>query len=242
MRNLAKGLGALLTGLALTAPVLAQQQGNKTFQCWTDDKGQRVCGDRVPPEAAARDREVIRDGRVVETKKIKTPEELAEEQRKKREAEEAQRRADYDRALLETYRSAKDIEAMRDERLLLIDGRITSTEKNAAGTDKSLEDLRARAAALEAQGKKVDARLANQIKEYEKSQKQNRRALERYRAERNDVETKFNKDLARYYELRGGPPPAPATAPSAPASEAGPAVPAAPAEAPAPEAAKTPGG
>lgn len=239
----------VLLGMALSAPVIAQQPAQKPIQCWTDKNGQRMCGDRLPPEYAGQRRDIILDGRVVETKKpSKTAEELAEEERKKKEAEERQRRADYDRALLETYRSAKDIEAMRDERLILLDSRIASTEKNAGDTDRSLEGLRARAAAAEKEGKPVEPRLAKQIKEFEKSHDQNVRALQRYRAERVDIETKFNRDLARYHELRGTTPP-PAPAPAAPADAASAAAPApekdappatAPTAMPAPE--KKPGG
>lgn len=204
--------------LALAAaPALAQ---GKKIQCWTDKSGARMCGDRVPPEYAGQKRDVVKDGRVVETvKAAKTPEEIAEEKRKKQEAEDAKRRADYDRALLETYRSAKDIERMRDERISLLDSRILAAESNSATTDKSLADLRARAEKLTAEGKPVDEKLAKQIKQYERDQQRNAKSLERNRNERAEIETKFNADLARYYELRGGKPPekaaaAPATQPA----------------------------
>lgn len=236
MKN-STSLGAVfLLGMVLSAPVIAQSS-QKAIQCWTDKSGQRMCGDRVPPEYAGQRRDVIRDGRVVETKKpSKTPEELAEEARKKKEAEESQRRADYDRALLETYRSAKDIEAMRDERLILLDSRIASTEKNAGDTDRSLAGLRERAAAAEKEGKPIEPRLAKQINDFQKSHDQNARALERYRAERTDIETKFNRDLARYHELRG-------TTPSPAPAAAAPAVPApAPAKDAPPVPEKKPGG
>lgn len=220
----------LLLGLACVPA--AAQEGQKTIQCWTDKNGQRMCGDRVPPEYAGKEREVIRDGRVVDVKKpAKTAEELAEERRRKKEAEEAQRRADYDRALLETYRSPKDIEAARDERLLLVDSRITSTEKNAGDVDRSLEGLKARAAGLEQEGKAVPERLAKQIRDFERAQKQNERALKRYRAERASIEAKYGRDLARYHELRGTTPepaPAPAEAAAQAPAEETPAQPAAP--------------
>lgn len=203
---------------------LAQAQAKKQYQCWTDKNGQRMCGDRVPPEYAGQKRDVIKDGRVIDTvKAARTPEEIAEEKRKKEEAAEQQRRADYDRALLETYRNAKDIESMRDERLALLDSRIVSIDKNTVNTDKSLADLKARAERLTAEGKPVDDRLAKQIKQFERDQKQNHKSLERARNERAEIERKFNADLERYYELRGG---RPAPKPAAPAVAATPAAPA----------------
>jgi hypothetical protein len=230
-------LGVLLAGLAVV-PALAQEATQKKIQCWTDKAGQRMCGDRVPPEYAGQKRDVVKDGRVVESvKAAKTPEEMAAEQRKQQEAAEQQRRVDYDRALLETYRSNKDIIAMRDERLVLLDSRIEAAEKNTATTDKDLERLRARADALTKENKPVDERLAKQIKEFERTQKSNLRALKRYHEERAAIETKFNADLARYNELRPPPPPKPS---AAPAATAAPAPTPAPAPAPAPAATPAP--
>lgn len=220
----------LALGLATAADAA---DATKKYQCWTDSKGQRMCGDRVPPEYAGQKREVIKDGRVIDTvKAARTPEEIAEEKRRKEEAEEQQRRADYDRALLETYRSAKDIESMRDERLALLDSRIASIDKNTANTDKSLADLKARAEKLTAEGKPVDDRLAKQIKQFERDQKQNQKSLERARNERAEIERKFNTDLERYYTLRGGRPQAKPAAPAAASAQA-PAQPAQPANPPA---------
>jgi DNA repair exonuclease SbcCD ATPase subunit len=211
------------TGLAALAVAAsaAAQDAQKKIQCWTDKNGQRMCGDRVPPEYAGQKRDVIKDGRVVDTvRAARTPEEAAEEARKKKEADEARKRADYDRALLESYRSARDIEVMRDERVALIDGRLRSAEKNAADTDRGLEGLRARADALTKENQPVDDKLEKQIKQFEKAQQQNQKALERYRKEREDLVQKFNHDLARYNELRP-----PAAAPHADKPGAAPAPP-----------------
>ncbi|HUR42449.1 MAG TPA: hypothetical protein VM240_14910 [Verrucomicrobiae bacterium] len=199
---------ALATAIVL--PAIAQAQAKK-IQCWTDNKGQRMCGDRVPPEYAGNRRDVVKDGRVIATvKAAATPEELAEARRKKQEADDAARQADYDRALMQTYRSSKDIESMRDERIALLDSRIAAAEKNSVYTDQSLTDLRARAARHAADGKPVDEKLAKQIKQYERDQKQNAKSLERNRNERAEIETKFNSDLARFNALRGKPAATPA--------------------------------
>jgi hypothetical protein len=206
---------------ATVAWVVPASAEPKKIQCWTDKDGHRMCGDRVPPEYAGQKRDVIQGGRVVQsTKAAKTAEEIAAEKKAKEAAEAAQKQAAYDRDLLETYRSAKDMEQMRDERIALIDSRITSAQKNSESTDKSLADLRARAETLTKNGKPIDDRLAKQIKDYEKSQKQNTRAMERYKIERDNVETKFNSDIARYNQLKGLPPPKPATPATVPPATA----------------------
>ena len=221
---------------AVIATVLAWSgaaSAQKKIQCWNDKEGHRMCGDRVPPEYAGQKRETIgQQGRVVQTTKAaKTPEEIAEEKRQK-EAEEAQKKqAAYDRDLLETYRSAKDLESMRDERVALIESRINSNKKGIEDTDKQLADLRARAEKLKADGKPMDDKLTKQIKQFEKAQKNNAQGLERAQKERVDVETKFNADIARYNELKGAA--KAAKAPPPPASAAAPAPATAPAPAPA---------
>jgi hypothetical protein len=231
----------------LAAAVMAQPAAGKSkaVQCWTDKNGQRMCGDRVPPEYAGQKRDVMRDGRVIGTvSATKSAEEKEAEKRRQKEAEEHQKAAEYDRALLESYRTPKDITVTRDERLSLIDSRMQAAEKNAADTDKSLTGLRTRAEQNEKAGKPVDEKLAKQIKQFEKSQADNNKALERYRHEREALLTKFDKDYMRYSELRGLPvtqPPPPKTASAEPdekgekkgAEKAAPAAKAAPSAEPA---------
>ena len=215
-------LGVLLGLVAalLAGPAMAQK---KTIQCWTDDKGQRMCGDNVPPQYAGKKREVINDrGVVVETKRgALTPEEQAEAARKAKEEEEAKKRADYDQSLLQTYRSVKDIENMRSERLAMIDARIAATSKIKEENEASLKGLQDRADALAKDNKPVDDRLAKQIKQYEKSVTESTTSLERMNKERQQTDATFTRDLHRYAELRGikldqpAPPAAPAPAPAA---------------------------
>ena len=56
--------------------------------CWTDDKGQKACGDRVPPQYAKKERQVLDGhGRVIQTQsREKTPEEIAEARQKEEAA------------------------------------------------------------------------------------------------------------------------------------------------------------
>lgn len=224
---------ALIAGVVAAlwfGPVAAQKRESQKIQCWTDKNGQRMCGDRVPPEYAGGKREVLQEGRVVSTVAgAKTPEELAEEQRRKKEAEEQRRQAEYDQALLQTYRNSRDIVAMRDERLALIDNRIVVGEKNQANTEKALADFRNRADTLQKAGKPVPEKIDKQISQLERDQRENQQALERARAERLSVQERFDGDLARYNKMRGLPPdaglPKPKPAEAAAVSAAEPAKP-----------------
>jgi hypothetical protein len=207
-------LAAVLAALVLASPADAQEK-KKGVQCWTDKNGQRMCGDRVPPEYAGQKRDVFIDGRVRDTiSATKSAEEQEAEKRRQKEAEERQKAAEYDRALLESYRSPEDITNTRDERLSLIDSRMQAAEKNASDTDKSLTGLRTRAEQLTAAGKPVEEKLTKQIRQFEKSQAANHKALGRYRHEREALLAKFARDYVRYSELRG----LPATEPPPPKS------------------------
>ncbi len=65
-----------------TPAALAVQTVAKRVQCWTDERGQRACGDAVPPQYVRRERQVFDDqGRVRQIKpREKTVEEVAAEQ------------------------------------------------------------------------------------------------------------------------------------------------------------------
>ncbi len=203
-------LAPICYALLWAAPLTAQNK----IQCWTDNQGQRMCGDRVPPEYADKERKVMNDqGVVVETRRgAKTPEELAEEERKAKEAADVKKRAEYDRALLESFRTVKDIESMRDERLILLDGRLAASNKSLADNEEALKNLQERADALQKAEKPVDERLAKQIKQFTRSLKDNQRSIENNAREREAIKTKFDADIARFNELR---PPAATAAPAA---------------------------
>jgi hypothetical protein len=227
---------AMLVAALAAVPAGAQQKGGKKIQCWTDKNGARMCGDQVPPEYAGEKREVMKGGRVVDTiDASKTADEREAEKRKKAAEEARVKQAEYDRALLEMYRSQDDIAAMRDERISLIDMRMQAAEKNASDTDKSLAGLRARAEAAEKKQEPVDPKLSKQIKQFEKSQAENAAALERYRKEREALQAKYERDYGRYAELRGlpataMPPPAVRAAEATPAADKKGATPATPAD------------
>jgi DNA repair exonuclease SbcCD ATPase subunit len=197
----------MLMAVAALWALPSEAQQKKPIQCWTDKSGQRMCGDRIPQEYAGEKRDLIKDGRVIGTVDASKTADEREAEKSRLAGEEQQRKAaEYDRTLLEMYRSQSDIMAMRDERIALLDSRSQAAEKNAADTDKTLSGLRARAEAQQQKEGKVDAALAKQVKQFEKAQQQNTKALDRYRHERETLTAKFDKDYQRYSELRGLPP------------------------------------
>lgn len=216
----------VLTVVALLLPVAASAEGKK-IQCWTDDKGHRSCGDSVPPQYAQKEVQIINErGLVIEKKaREKTAAEIAEDDRKAKEAinneQNARKRAAYDRFLLDTYGSVKELEKTRDIRVQTLDSRIVLAEKAVADNQKTLEDLRGRAAKPPAAGanpKTADAaaksndKLKKQIETFEKTLADNTQAITTMKQEREQTVKKFAEDIQRWQELKAPAPTAPAAA------------------------------
>src|SRR5581483_8440140 len=105
------------------------------IQCWTDERGQRACGDAPSPKDAIKERNVFNEqGQVVETwPRAPTPAEIEEAEKAKAaeeaRAKQAERQHAYDRYLLESYQSVQDLEATRDQRLQALEVRMELVQK-----------------------------------------------------------------------------------------------------------------
>lgn len=196
--------------LVSVLPVLVQTAAAdmKQIQCWTDDKGNRSCGDTVPPQYAKKEREIFnRQGVVVEKKsRQQTPEEVAEEKRKSDEAaaelKHAQEQAAYDKFLTDTYNSPKELEAARKLREQTLDGRIALAKKAIADNEKTLVDLHGRVDSAAKAGKKADKASLDQVKKFDRSLADNKKAVVQLEEEKEKMVTKFNQDIERYKVLR----------------------------------------
>lgn len=204
-RGLAVVLGAALSAGAVAAPPAAQ---NHRVQCWTDERGQRACGDSVPPQYVGQERQVFDEqGRVREVKpREKTDAEYAVEAQAAREREEAARRAqkqrDYDRFLLGTYNSEKDIERARDERIAMLDGRQRVAARTIADNEKAVAQQQARIDGLLKAGKTPGPGLTQKLEDLKRTLDANRQAYAEFDTEKREVAEKYGADLARYRELR----------------------------------------
>lgn len=206
----------ILCVISMLLPLASQAQGKKKIQCWTDERGHRSCGDRVPPQYAKTEREIINErGVVVGTKsRQKTAEEIAEEERKAQAEAEAQKQAQakvaYDRFLIDSYSSIKDLETARDLRLQMTDGRIQLAEKALADSQKTLKDLKDQVAAATAAKKEPDKKLLGQVRKFEKAVAENSESVTQLQRDREQTQIKFAQDIQRFRELKQLPAPSPA--------------------------------
>ena len=192
-------------------PAAAIGQAKKKMVCWTDDNGVRACGDTVPPQYAKKEREIRNEqGVVIDTKaREKTPEELAAEAKAAEAAklakDAAEQAAGYDRYLTQSFSKVTDLEAARDERLITIKGRLSLAERSLSDSEKTLADLRKRTENARAEGKEPDAKLTKTLKEFETGVAEGQAAVSALKVERVNLLAKYEKDIARYRELRGLP-------------------------------------
>lgn len=198
----------LLCAVSLVAH--AQAPGGKRIQCWTDDKGNRSCGDSVPPQYSQKERELYNNQGVVVGKKLRqlSPAEAAEADRKVADEDAAAKRMQeqlaYDKFLTDTYNSSKELEAARALREQTFDGRLGLIQKSIADNEKTLTDLRGRADSQTKAGKKADARLLDQIQKFEVSLDDSKKSEAQLQSEKLKMVSKFNLDIERYKLLRPG--------------------------------------
>lgn len=175
--------------------------------CWTDDKGQRVCGDRVPPQYAARERQVLDpSGRVVETiERQLTDAERAAQQQQKQAAADADRRmreqAAQDHYLLLTYASVADFMSIRNERLESIDRQIRIAGNAVSKAEGVLAALREQQAAAP-----DDAEIRTRIEQFQVSHSDSRKSLATLMKEREAACAEFSRNVQRFQLLKALPP------------------------------------
>lgn len=209
---------ALLLGCCMAVtPALGQKAPR--IVCWTDENGQRACGDRVPPQYARSERRLVDEqGRVIATQPRElTAAELAERQRREAEAAAEQKRqteqAAYDRFLMQSYTQVSDLQHARDERLATLESRLGLMQKNSASARNTLGELRKQAAAAPA-----DAALGKQLQDQERALADSERGIAALQQERRGVCDMYARDIRRFEQLRNLPQSPPLACPGAQAA------------------------
>jgi hypothetical protein len=199
-RNTLRLCAALAIGVGLSLPAAA-----RTF-CCSDKAGHRICGDILPVECEDRAYKEIGDKGIRNVEAPLTAEQKAQrdaEAAKKKEQERAlaeQRRKD--RALLNTYSSEKDIDALRDRALADQEsaGKVTQDKYNAAVKRKQQLDKE-----LEFYAKKpVPANLKAQIRDNDTEIDSQKKALDDRQKDIEATRARFEEDRKRYRELTLG--------------------------------------
>lgn len=193
---------ALIIGSTISLPVAA-----KMYK-WVDDKGTTHYGETIPPEYANKDRaELNKDGRVIKTQEVLTPEERrAKEQmeiQKRKDDEAASEEKRRDRTLLNTYSNVKEIDLARSRNLQQVETRITSTNTLIKRADENLLALQKESDSLAKANRPIPASLQDDLKESQARLDKLRQELKKYMEEKASVEARYDADKVRYKELTG---------------------------------------
>lgn len=172
---------------------------------WVDDKGVVHYGDSVPSEYSQQERSVL-NAQGVEIGHVAGHKSGAALVQQSQAEELARQRAQHDRTLLSTYVSAKDIEALRDERLAQIDGQLQASATYIESLATRLGALQERAMQFKPYSSEPNARrmpdeLAEELVRIANEARDQRKALEAKRTEQADMRAQFEADIQRYREL-----------------------------------------
>ena len=167
---------------------------------WVDKNGAVHYTDTMPPEAAGwRQDQLDNAGRVLHsTQANETPASIAAEEARKREAE---KQANYDHYLSETYATVDQIIAVRDDRLGMIDKHLKLAEQMRSKTQGELDALNARADEIKAKGKVLDQGLAHQIDAYKSALETDQRSVNEITQQRATVAERYQHDIDRWQTL-----------------------------------------
>jgi len=206
LKYLALILGASLLLVSLSFADNPQSSGRKMYK-WVDAQGVTHYGDQIPPEYASQERAVV-NKQGIEVGRLeaqKNPEQLAEEERKRLEAE---RSASRDKNLLNTYASVQEIERLRDQRLNLLSDQITVTSQFLEILDAKLKKLRATSMhfkpySSDATARPMSDQLAEDLVRVGNDIRTQEANLQQKRTEVAKVREQFDSDITRFKELKG---------------------------------------
>jgi len=201
----------LCTALLLAAPGFAPatttpNDGRKLYK-WVDSQGITHYGDRIPPEYAAQEKEVV-NFQGVEMEKLeaqKTPDQLAAEDQKRLDAQHSAMR---DRNLLNTYASVQEIERLRDQRLSLLTDQIKVTGSFLEVLNGKLKKLRAssmyyRPYSANAKAAPMPDQIAEDLVRVDNDIHTQEQNLRQRHVEEDTMSKQFESDIGRFKELKG---------------------------------------
>lgn len=150
----------------------------------------------VPPEVISKGYEVLNDqGRVVQV--IAPAPSIEERQRLLQE----KARASSDAQLLRLYSTPEDIDRARDRKLAELDGVIGVARSNLQSVRTQQSNYQSQAADHERAGQPVPESLLVQIDNQKAEQKRLISDIQRYQVAREQAESSFNADHARFIEI-----------------------------------------
>ncbi|MDH3979581.1 MAG: DUF4124 domain-containing protein [Gammaproteobacteria bacterium] len=198
----------LLPALCLAASTSAVAE---RLYKWVDADGNVQYSSQVPPEASQQERKEINErGRVVKVYSApKTAEEKAEAKRlaelEEKKRKRARKRAIHDRSLLASYANKEDMLNAQQGKISMVESLVQLTHSRIKSMQERLAILTEDAAGYERSGKKLPARLQQQIQNLRDQVVHNTQFAKDKEAEIVVIKQQFEHDIARYEELTTDP-------------------------------------
>ena len=175
---------------------------------WIDDQGMVHFSDKIPPQDIKREHEEY-DNKGLQTNSVaavKTPEELAAEERqleiKAQQERQAQERAEQDRILLATYGSEQEIIAARDRNLATMEATNQLTMGSIDGLTIKLQAQMKNAADYERQGQEIPQNVRDEIANIKQEIETQRGMIKARQQEEEQIKTKYQAYIDRFRELK----------------------------------------
>ncbi len=207
MNYIAIGLLSVLVPMSL----LAAGGGSETYFRCKDSKGQTFFGDSMPAECQNLDTEVLSDrGNVLrvidgeQSRALKEQHKSAEDAEQKAKQDAAMR----DRMLVEAYLSVKEIEALRDQRLALVESQMHLDEQNLGALRDREQRLMRQVLRFSPYSDKPNAapipdHIVEEMVTVMKSDTVTEERITSKQTEKQDLQVKFDSDIKRFKELKG---------------------------------------
>lgn len=198
----------MLLALALAGSACLAAGPDHNRYKWRDGAGNLHYGDTLPAEAAQYGYEIINPQGIVirRVERRKTAEELAAAKAAAaREAAERRAQEERDRAdaqLLAGYPEETDLVRAQQQKMELMEQRVTSASISLRSQEQILGDALARAAAAERNDKALSEMQQQQLADIRKQVEDLRQAVARREGEREAARADFERELARYRELK----------------------------------------
>jgi hypothetical protein len=203
VKSIAPILAAVL--LMTGAQCVHAQAGRKVYK-WVDAQGQVHYGDVVPPEYAAKEKDVINaEGVPIEhVDALKSPEQVAAEEQKTAAAEELRHR---DQNLLNTYVSLQEIERLRDQRLSLLSDQMKVTNQfldilNGRLSKLERSSLRYKPYSDDPKAVPMPDQVAEDLVRMDNDILTQRQNLREKQNEETTMRAQFDSDITRFKELK----------------------------------------
>ncbi|MDD2721161.1 MAG: DUF4124 domain-containing protein [Gallionella sp.] len=191
----------------LSIAAICPSASAKTYK-WVDDHGVTHIEQTIPPEYANKDRKTLnKSGTVVRSEDV-----LTAEERRAKESEAAKSKAEsdavrdqkrHDKSLISTYSSIDEIELSRQRNIQQLETRIAGIQAKLKITSAKLAGLAADFESRKKAGQKIPGSLYDDLSETQNQLNRLKLDLDKYNAEKQQVDARFEADKVRYRELTG---------------------------------------